>query len=70
MHYKTKIKQKKISNFYCTPLNSWIIKTFLKYSKEYYIVPNTFSSPYLYSYTKLKNIIKNLHHAKISNKNT
>lgn len=70
MKYKTYSSQKKMPKDNCMQLNSWIIRKFLKYSKEYYITPNSSPSPYLYSYMKLQKQLEKFHYAKNLNKNT
>lgn len=70
MRYKVKIIEKKTPDCNCTQLNSWIIRKFFKYSKEYYITHNSSPSPYLYSYMKLQKQLEKFHYAKNLNKNT
>ena len=68
MKYKRYLSQKKTPKHNCMQLNNWIIRKFFKYSKEYYITPNSSPSPYLYSYMKLKTHFEQLHYARLKHK--
>ena len=65
MRYKVKVKQKKTPQNNCTQLKTWIIQSFFKYTKEYYHIPNSSTSPYLYGYMKLNSKLKRLKLRKI-----
>ena len=70
MRYKCRNNEKKTFQYNGTQLKNSIIRNFLKYSKEYYVIPNSSPSPYLYSYMKLQKQLEKLRYVKNLNRNT
>lgn len=65
MFYSCRKNKKRLKKTNVPYLKIWITRTFLEYCNEYYTLYISISSPYIYSYHKLKDFIKNAYYLKI-----